>query len=67
MEVPRLGVILELQPQARTTAVATQDLSCICDLHCRGQQHWILSPLSEAPNPNPNPHPHRDNVRSLAH
>ena len=24
------------------------DPSCVCNLHCSSQQHWILSPLSEA-------------------
>ena len=33
VEVPRLGVELELQLPAYATAIATQDLSCICDLH----------------------------------
>ena len=33
MEVPRLGVKLELQLPACTTATATQDLSRILDLH----------------------------------
>ena len=33
MEVPRLGVESELHLLAYTTATATQDLSCICDLH----------------------------------
>ena len=33
MEVPRLGVELELQLLAYTTAIATPDLSTICDLH----------------------------------
>jgi len=32
MEVPRLGVKLELQLPAYTTATATPDPSCICDL-----------------------------------
>ena len=50
LEVPRLGVILELQLPAYTTATATRDLSHVCDLHhsswhCRIQ---ILDPLSEA-------------------
>ena len=48
MEVPRLGVELELQLLAYTTASATQDLSHICDLHLSLQQHQILNPLSEA-------------------
>ena len=29
-------------------ATATQDLSCICDLHHRSWQCWILNPLSKA-------------------
>ena len=46
MEVPRLGVQSELQLSAYTAA--TQDLSCICDLHHSSQQSWILHPLSKA-------------------
>ena len=48
MEVPRLGVELELQLPAHTTATATQDPSCVCDLHHSSRQHQIVSPLSEA-------------------
>ena len=48
MEVPRLGVELELQLRAYTTATATQDLRHICDLHCSSQQGEIPNPLSEA-------------------
>ena len=48
MEVPRLGIESELQLQAYTTATAMLDLSCICDLRCSLQQHWILNSLSEA-------------------
>ena len=48
MEVPRLGVELELQLPAYTTATATRDLSCICDLHHSSQQCWIPHSLSEA-------------------
>ena len=33
MEVPRLGVKLELQLSAYTTATAKQDPSHVCDLH----------------------------------
>ena len=33
MEVPRLGVNLELQLPAYARATATQDPSCVCDLH----------------------------------
>ena len=48
MEVPGLGVKSELQVQACTTAIATPDLSHICDLHPGSQQHRIPNPLSEA-------------------
>ena len=48
MEVPRLGVELELQLLAYATATAMPDLSRICDLHHSLQQRWILNPLSEA-------------------
>ena len=46
MEVPRLGVELELHLPAYTTV--TQDLSRICDLHLSLWQCWTLNPLSEA-------------------
>ena len=48
MEVPRLGVESELQSLAYTTATATQDPSCICNLHHSSWQRQILNPLSEA-------------------
>ena len=48
MEIPRLGVELELQPLVYTAATAMPDLSCLCDLHHNSQQCWILNPLSEA-------------------
>ena len=48
MEVPRLGVQLELQPLDGTTATATPDPSCVCDLHHSSWQHRLLNPLSEA-------------------
>ena len=47
MEIPRLGVKLELQLPAYTTATATSDLSLVCNLPHSSQQHRILSPLSE--------------------
>ena len=46
MEIPRLGVELELQLPAYTTA--GQDPSHICKLHHSSLQCWILNPLSEA-------------------
>ena len=48
MEVPRLGIELELQLLAYITAIATQDPSCICDLHHSSQQCQIPDPLREA-------------------
>ena len=47
MEVPRLGVQLELQLPAYATAMT--NLSCVFDLHHSSQQHHqILNPLSKA-------------------
>ena len=48
MELPRLGVKSELQLLAYTTATATRDPSCVCDLHHSSQQCRILNPLSKA-------------------
>ena len=48
MEVPRLGVELELELPAYTKAMAKRDPSCIFDLHHNSQQCWILNPLSKA-------------------
>ena len=48
MEVPRLGVQLELQLPDYALATATPDLSCVCDLHPSSWQCRILNPLSEA-------------------
>ena len=45
MEIPSLGVQLELQLPAYTTATAMQDPSCVCSLHHSSR---ILDPLSEA-------------------
>ena len=40
MEVPRIGVELELKMLAYTTATAMQDPSCIYDLyHCSRAMH----------------------------
>ena len=46
MEVPRLGIELELQLPA--TAIATQDPSHVCDLHHSSWQRRILNLLSKA-------------------
>ena len=48
MEVPRLGIELELQLLAYATAEATPDPSHVCDLHHSSEQHWVLNPLSKA-------------------
>ena len=50
MEVPRLGAEWELQLQAYTTATATPDPSCVCDLHHSSRQCQILNPLSKGSN-----------------
>ena len=46
MEVPGLGVKLELQLQAYTTA--TPDLSHVYNLQCSLRQCWIYNPLSKS-------------------
>ena len=48
MEVPRLGVKLELQLPAYTTATAIPDPSHIQNLRHSLRLSWILNPLSEA-------------------
>ena len=48
MEVPRPGVESELQLPTYIPTTATQDPSCICDLHHSSQQRWTLNPQREA-------------------
>ena len=48
LEVPKLGVQLELQLPAYTTATEVPDPSCFQDPHLSSQQPWILNPLSGA-------------------
>ena len=55
MEVPKLGVVSELQLPAYATSTAMQDTSCVCGPHLRSWQHQILNPLSKA----------RDQTRNL--
>ena len=50
MEVPKLGVKLELQLPAYATATATWDPSHVCDLHHSSRQRQILNLLSKARN-----------------
>ena len=50
MEVPRLGVKLQLQLPASATATGTRALSRFCDLHHSSWQCLILNLLSEARN-----------------
>ena len=53
MEVPRLGVESELQLSDYTTATATPDPSCVCDLHHSSRQRRILNPLSKVRDQTP--------------
>ena len=46
MEVPRLGVQLELLPLAYARGTETPDPSCVCKLHHSSQQRRTLNPLS---------------------
>ena len=55
MEVPRLGVQLELFPPAYIRATAMPDPSCVCNPHHSSRQLWIRNPLSKA----------RDQTRNL--
>ena len=55
MEAPRLGVELELQLLAYTTAAITRDPSHVCHLHHSSWQRQIPDPLSKA----------RDQTRNL--
>ena len=48
VEVPMLGVELEVQLPAYIIATAMQDPSHVCNIHHGSQQCWILKPLSEA-------------------
>ena len=48
MQVPRLGLKLELQLPAYTTAIATWDPSLVCNLYCSSRERQIPNPLREA-------------------
>ena len=48
MEIPKLGVELELQPLAYATVTAMWDLSHVCNLPHGSQQLQILNPLIKA-------------------
>ena len=50
MDIPGLGIKLELLLLTYTVATATPDPSRVCNLHHSSWQHWILNPLSEARN-----------------
>ena len=56
VEVPRIGIKLELQLLVYTTAIAMPDRSCICDLYHSPWQCRILNPLSKARDRTPHPH-----------
>ena len=53
MDIPRIGMELELHLTTYTTAPAMPDPTCVCDLHHSSQQHWILNPLSKARDQTP--------------
>ena len=55
MDVPRLGVELELLLVVYATATAMPDTSHVCDLHRSSRQRQILNPGHEA----------RDRTRNL--
>ena len=48
----------ELQLPASDTAIATPDLSHICDLRCSLLHHRVLNPWSKARDRTPHPHRH---------
>ena len=48
MEVPRLGVELELQLPAYTIATAMRDPNLVGGRHHSLWQHWIFNPLNKA-------------------
>ena len=58
MEVPKLGVELELQFLAYTTAAATQGLSSVCDLHHIAQLMAMSDPLHTEQGQGSNLQPH---------
>ena len=51
MEASRLGVELELQLLAYTTATTMPDPSHVCALHHSSQQCWIFNSLSWSKDP----------------
>ena len=53
MEVPGLVVEWELQLPDYTTAAATEDPSCVCNLHHSSWQLWITDLLSIRPGIEP--------------
>ena len=46
LEASELGAKLELPLSAYTTATATPDPNCVCDLHWSSRRYQILNPLS---------------------
>ena len=53
MEVPGLGVEMELWRPAYVIAIATPDPNRVCNLRCSSREHWILNPLSKAMDQTP--------------
>ena len=48
VEIPRLGIQLDLNLLGYSTAIAMPDPSCVCSLHLSSQQYQILNSLSGA-------------------
>ena len=67
MEVSRLGVELELQLPAYTTAIVMQDLSHVWDLYYSSRQCQLLNPLSKAKNQTHIPVDSSQILNSLSH
>ena len=65
MEVSRLGVLLELQLPAYTTATATPDPSHVCSLHTTA--HGNAGSLTHNQGVNPQPHGSQSDLFPLCH
>ena len=53
-----LGIKLEMELEAYTTATAKSDPSHVCDLHHSSLQCWLLNPLDCGQGLNPHPQVH---------
>ena len=68
MEVPRLGVELDPQLPAYTTATAAGDLSLVCDPHHSSLKATPgLQPTEQGQGSNPHPHGSQLGLLLLSH